>query len=91
MGISIEISKGAKAFLADKGYDPAFGARPLRRAVQKYVEDQLAEEILKGTFAQGSKVKVRFNKKKDDLEFTDSTKDEGDELEEKDQEVADLN
>ena len=91
LGISIEISKGAKEFLADKGYDPAFGARPLRRAVQKYVEDQLAEEILKGTFAQGSKVKVRFNKKKDDLEFTDSTKHEGDELEEKDQEVADLN
>lgn len=91
MGISIEISKGAKAFLADKGYDPAFGARPLRRAVQKYVEDPLAEEILKGTFAQGSKVRVKFNKKKEDLEFTDSTKDEGDELEEKDQEVADLN
>ncbi|HLF20361.1 MAG TPA: ATP-dependent Clp protease ATP-binding subunit [Bacteroidota bacterium] len=91
MGISIEIAKGAKEFLADKGYDPAFGARPLRRAVQKYIEDPLAEEILKGTFVQGSKVKVKFNRKKEDLVFVDSTKDKGDELEEeKDQEVADL-
>ena len=63
----------------------------MRRAIQKYVEDPLAEEILKGTFAQGSKVKVKFNKKKEELDFADSTKDQGDELEEKDQEVADLN
>ncbi len=78
MGITIELSKTAKEFLAEKGFDPNFGARPLRRAVQKYVEDPLAEEILKGKFVAGSKVKVRFNKKKDDLDFVDSNKDKGD-------------
>ena len=91
MGITIDLTKAAKEFLADKGYDPAFGARPLRRAVQKYVEDSLAEEILKGTFAQGSKVKVKFSKKSEELKFVDSSKDKGgDELKEQDEEVADV-
>ena len=91
MGITIELTKPAKEFLADKGYDPAFGARPLRRAVQKYVEDSLAEEILKGNFVQGSKVKVKFSKKTEELKFIDSSKDKGgDELKEQDEEVADV-
>lgn len=89
MGITIEFAKSAKEFLADKGFDPAFGARPLRRALQKYVEDPLAEEILKGTFVNGSKVKVRFNKKTEELKFADSNKDRGDEVKEQDEEVAD--
>ena len=92
MGISIEISKAGKEFLADKGFDPAFGARPLRRAVQKYVEDPLAEEILKGSFTQGSRVQVKFNKKTESLEFVDSSKSKGgDEMKEEDEQVADLN
>jgi len=92
MGITIELTKAAKEFLADKGFDPAFGARPLRRSVQKYVEDPLAEEILKGNFATGSKVKAKFNKKAEELKFVDSNKDKGgDELKEQDEEVADLN
>jgi len=78
MGINIEIAKAAKEFLADKGFDPAFGARPLRRAVQKYVEDPLAEEILKGTFQAGTRVRVRLNKKKDALSFSGSKKKAGD-------------
>lgn len=91
MGITIELTKAAKEFLSERGFDPAFGARPLRRAVQKYVEDPLAEEILKGNFASGSKVKVKFNKKADELKFVDSTKDKGgDELKEHDEEVADV-
>ncbi len=91
MGITIELTKAAKEFLADRGFDPAFGARPLRRSVQKYVEDPLAEEILKGNFASGSKVKVKFNKKAEELKFLDSNKDKGgDELKEQDEEVADL-
>ena len=90
MGISIELSKGAKEFLADKGFDPAFGARPLRRAVQKYVEDPLAEEILKGSFASGSKVIVKFDKKKDELRFVDSSKVKTDGVKEEDEEVADV-
>ncbi|HAL55841.1 MAG TPA: Clp protease ClpC [Bacteroidetes bacterium] len=90
MGIGIELTKAAKEFLADKGFDPAFGARPLRRALQKYVEDPLAEEILKGSFATGSKVKVKFSKKAEELRFIDTTKDKGgDELKELDEEVAD--
>ncbi len=46
LGFSLELSPNAKAFLADKGYDVQFGARPLHRAIQKYLEDPLAEEIL---------------------------------------------
>lgn len=89
MGISIEISKGAREFLADKGYDPAFGARPLKRAVQKYVEDPLAEEILKGTFASGSKVVVKSSKKSETLRFVDVSKGkESSEIEEQDEETA---
>ncbi len=89
MGISIELSKGAREFLADKGYDPAFGARPLKRAVQKYVEDPLAEEILKGTFASGSKVVVKSSKKSETLRFVDVSKGkENSEIEEQDEETA---
>jgi ATP-dependent Clp protease ATP-binding subunit ClpC len=69
MNISIELNKQAKEFLSDKAYDPVFGARPLRRALQKYVEDPVAEEILKGTFGEGSVIKVTYNKKKDELRF----------------------
>ncbi|KAB2964065.1 ATP-dependent Clp protease ATP-binding subunit [Zoogloea sp.] len=70
MNITIELSKQAKEFLAEKGYDQLYGARPLRRALQKYVEDPVAEEILKGTFGEGSLIKVKLNKKKDELMFT---------------------
>jgi len=92
MGINLEMTKGAKEFLADKGFDPAFGARPLRRAVQKYVEDPLAEEILKGTFQTGSKVRVKLNRKKDTLLFTEGNKDKGnDEAKEEGEEVMDSN
>ena len=46
LGFSLELTEAAKDFLADKGYDQQFGARPLHRAIQKYLEDPLAEEIL---------------------------------------------
>ncbi len=74
MNITIELNKQAKEFLAEKGFDPAFGARPLRRALQKYVEDPVSEEILKGKFSDGSKIKVKFNKKTEQLKFTDANK-----------------
>ncbi|MCJ7645968.1 AAA family ATPase, partial [bacterium] len=45
-GVTLEVSDGAKEFLVIKGFDPQFGARPLRRAIQKYLEDPLAQEIL---------------------------------------------
>ena len=74
MNITIELNKPAKEFLAEKGFDPAFGARPLRRALQKYVEDPVSEEILKGKFSDGSRIKVKFNKKTEQLKFTDANK-----------------
>ena len=74
MNITIELVKAAKEFLVEKGYDPTFGARPLKRALQKYVEDPLAEEILKGKFTDGAKVKVKFDKKKEQLRFVEATK-----------------
>ncbi|HTY09609.1 MAG TPA: ATP-dependent Clp protease ATP-binding subunit [Bacteroidota bacterium] len=74
MNITIELNKPAKEFLAEKGFDPAFGARPLRRALQKYVEDPVSEEILKGKFGDGSKIKVKFNKKTEQLKFVDANK-----------------
>jgi ATP-dependent Clp protease ATP-binding subunit ClpC len=53
MGYELTLSEGAKAFLSDKGYDPAYGARPLHRAIQKYVEDPLAEELLRASAKAG--------------------------------------
>jgi len=54
LGFSIELTDAAKDFLAEKGYDPQYGARPLNRAIQKYLEDIVAEEILKGDLGEGS-------------------------------------
>ncbi|HXX64680.1 MAG TPA: ATP-dependent Clp protease ATP-binding subunit [Bacteroidota bacterium] len=69
MGIKIELTKQAKEFLAEKGYDPSFGARPLRRALQRYVEDPIAEELLKGKYPEGTVVKVKVNKRTGELRF----------------------
>ena len=55
---NIEVSKKAKQILADEGYDPAFGARPLKRTVQNMVQNPLAKEILKGTFTEGDTILV---------------------------------
>jgi ATP-dependent Clp protease ATP-binding subunit ClpC len=56
LGFSMELSAEAKAFVADKGYDSQFGARPLHRAIQKYLEDPLAEEILNSNVKAGDKI-----------------------------------
>jgi ATP-dependent Clp protease ATP-binding subunit ClpC len=53
LGYKIELTDKAKEFLADKGYDQQYGARPLNRAIQKYLEDAVAEEILKGDLSVG--------------------------------------
>jgi ATP-dependent Clp protease ATP-binding subunit ClpC len=70
MGVSIELTGPAAEFLADRGYDPSFGARPLRRALQKYLEDPIAEELLKGKYPDGTKVRVKLNKKAEELRFS---------------------
>ena len=67
--MSIEINKSAAEFLAEKGYDPKFGARPLKRAIQKYVEDPLAEELLLAHFKEGDKIVVKHKKNSDELYF----------------------
>ena len=56
--LELEVTSEAKSLLAEKGYDPDFGARPLRRVIQNLIEDPLAEELLRGAFATGSKVIV---------------------------------
>jgi len=70
MGISISLTKQAREFLADRGYDPSFGARPLRRALQRFLEDPIAEELLKGKYPSGTTIKVRVNKKTESLRFS---------------------
>jgi len=57
-GLGLELSAGAQSFLADKGYDPELGARPLRRAIQQYVEDVLSEKILFKEFHAGQTIVV---------------------------------
>jgi ATP-dependent Clp protease ATP-binding subunit ClpB len=56
--ISVDLDDSARQFLADKGYDPTYGARPLKRVIQKHVQDPLAERILAGELADGSSVRV---------------------------------
>lgn len=63
-GLSIVIGKKVKEFLVDKGYDPHFGARPLRRVIEDNIEDSLSEELLRGKFGYGSKIKVEVEGEK---------------------------
>ncbi|MCA9603696.1 MAG: type VI secretion system ATPase TssH, partial [Myxococcales bacterium] len=58
LGIDLELTEAAKDFIADKGYEPTYGARPLRRAIQQYVENPLSEELLKQTFKTGDRISV---------------------------------
>jgi ATP-dependent Clp protease ATP-binding subunit ClpC len=91
MGISVELTKAAKEFLAEKGYDPAFGARPLRRALQRFLEDPIAEELLKGKYPEGTIIKVKLAKKTGELKFSTVTLDskEGD-VDEEEEKPADV-
>jgi len=67
MGFTLTLSEGSKKFVAEKGYDPQFGARPLNRAIQKYVEDAIADYILNNNPAEGTELKAVLNKNKDGL------------------------
>ena len=68
-GINFELTPQAKEFLAEKGFNPTFGARPLQRAIQKLVEDPLAEEILKGQFSDECDVIVDRREGEEKLSF----------------------
>jgi ATP-dependent Clp protease ATP-binding subunit ClpC len=60
LGYKIELTEKAKDFVSDKGYDQQYGARPLNRAIQKYLEDPVAEEILKGEVGEGDTILVDY-------------------------------
>jgi ATP-dependent Clp protease ATP-binding subunit ClpC len=70
LGFSLELSEQAKTFIADKGYDSQFGARPLHRAIQKYLEDPLAEEILNMAIKNGDVLIADLDESKEKLKFT---------------------
>ncbi len=67
LGYTVELTEAAKDFLAEKGYDPQYGARPLNRAIQKYLEDQVAEEILKGDVQEGDVLLADHEKEAEQL------------------------
>src|SRR6056297_2102254 len=69
LGYELELTKANKEFISDKGFDQKYGARPLKRALQKYIEDPLAEEILSVDHGSGSVIKIKMNKSRDGLEF----------------------
>jgi len=89
MGYHIKMTDTAKDFIAEKGYDIQFGARPLKRAIQKYLEDPMAEVIIKSNMREGDTISISFNKKKEEVamkvlhveEATSTTLDETEEAE----------
>ena len=74
MGYSLSVTDSAKEFLADKGYSREYGARPLKRAIQSFVEDKLAEVMIDGDCPEGSALTVDTNPDKTDLTVTVGTK-----------------
>jgi ATP-dependent Clp protease ATP-binding subunit ClpC len=72
--ITLELDEAARDFLAEKGHDPAYGARPMRRAVERYLEDPMAEEILRGNIKAGDTAKVVTEDGKLAFKVTDSGK-----------------
>jgi len=67
MGYSIKVSAKAKDFIITKGWDEQFGARPLKRAIQKYIEDPLAEEIIRSNLSENDIIQIDYDAKKDEI------------------------
>ena len=67
LGYSLELTDAAKDFVATKGYDIQFGARPLKRAIQKYLEDEMAEMIIRASVGEGDTIVVDFDKDKQEI------------------------
>ncbi|MFH1837793.1 MAG: ATP-dependent Clp protease ATP-binding subunit [Candidatus Omnitrophota bacterium] len=67
--IDIKLDDKSKKFLIEKGFDHVFGARPLKRTIQRYLENPLAEEMLSGAFTEGDRIKVSVSKSKEELHF----------------------
>jgi len=70
-GLTLDVTSGAKQWIAEKGFDANFGARPLKRAIQKYLEDVLSDEMLKGRFKNGGLIEVSLQD--DNLVFVEKT------------------
>ncbi len=69
LNYKLKISSSAKDFIADKGFDAQFGARPLKRAIQKYLEDEMAEAIIKASVMEGDTISVGFDKKTEKIKI----------------------
>jgi len=78
LGYKIELTEKAKVFLAEKGYDQQYGARPLNRAIQKYLEDAIAEEILKGDLSDGDVITADYLGEGTELTITVKKKEKAD-------------
>jgi ATP-dependent Clp protease ATP-binding subunit ClpC len=76
LGYTLKLSKKAKRFIADKGFDKQYGARPLKRAIQKYIEDALAEEIIKSNVHEGDTITLDVGKDDSKLDVKISTSNE---------------
>jgi ATP-dependent Clp protease ATP-binding subunit ClpC len=74
LGYEVKLTEAAKDFIAEKGYDSNFGARPLKRAIQKHLEDPIAEEILKGELTEGDTMEVDYDKEKEEIRILSKTK-----------------
>jgi len=70
LGYTLQLTKKAKKFIAKKGYDEKFGARPLKRALQKYIEDTIAEEIVNSNLQIGDIIKIDLNKDNNDVKIS---------------------
>ena len=69
LGYTIKLSEKAVDFLIDKGFDKQYGARPLKRSIQKYIEDKMASKILKKEISSGSSLKFNWDGKSDNLDI----------------------
>ncbi|MBE0668355.1 MAG: AAA family ATPase, partial [Bacteroidales bacterium] len=69
LGYTVKLSSQARDFIADRGFDVQYGARPLKRAIQKYLEDPLAEVIIKASLKEGATINVGYSKGKEELSF----------------------
>ncbi|HLV23491.1 MAG TPA: ATP-dependent Clp protease ATP-binding subunit [Moheibacter sp.] len=70
LGYHLELTEEAKNFIAEKGFDKDYGARPLRRALQKYIEDPMAEEIINSEISEGDKLLITLNEAKDGVQIS---------------------
>ena len=69
IGVKIKVSDNTKSYIAGKGFDPIYGARPLERTIRKMIEDQLAEEILRGNVSKQDNIIIDYDTKNEKLAF----------------------